>query len=74
MNEKDMTGLTKLVNMNEISRAYGLTKSGIFNLIKQGKFPAGVKLGGSRRWNPDEVESWMKKQVKQIKEVEAASC
>lgn len=54
--------LTELINVQEISRAYGITKSGIFNLIKQGKFPAGVKIGGSRRWNPAEVENWVKKQ------------
>ena len=67
--EKLNNNLTHLIDVKEISRAYGITKSAIFNLVKNGKFPEGYKIGGSRRWNPAEVENWVKKQSK-----EAISC
>lgn len=51
--------IARLIDVKELSRVLGITKSGIFNLIKQGKFPPGVKIGGSRRWSPDDVKKYL---------------
>ena len=54
--------LKKFIKVNELSQAIGITKAGIFNLIKSGKFPAGVKIGHSRRWNVEEINQWLDSQ------------
>ena len=54
--------LGTFLTASEIARALGISKSGIFNLIRRGEFPAGVKIGKSRRWNMAEIQSWLEKQ------------
>lgn len=51
--------IARLIDIKELSRVLGITKQGISNLIKQGKFPPGVKIGGSRRWSPDDVKKYL---------------
>ena len=54
--------LAKLVTMKELVNATGITKSGLNNMIKKGKFPAGIKIGNCRRWNIDDVNKWLDNQ------------
>ena len=42
----------------QLSERYGLSKAGITNLADSGKFPAGIRLGRSRRWPVADVEAF----------------
>lgn len=54
--------LGTFLTASEIAKAFGISKSGVFNLLKRGDFPAGVKIGRSRRWNMAEIQSWLEGQ------------
>lgn len=56
---------TQYFSVKDISKYLRITKSGIYNLIKAGKFPEGTKLGGSRRWKISDVDKWVKSQEKE---------
>ena len=58
--KKMNTELGNFVSATELASALGIARSGIFNLVKAGKFPHGVKIGRSRRWNVQEVKEWLK--------------
>lgn len=49
----------ELLDAKEVARRFGLSKAGIFNLVKKGIFPAGVKIGHSRRWSSFEIADWL---------------
>ncbi len=51
--------LRQYVDASVIASHLGIARSGVFNLVRQGKFPAGVKIGNSRRWKLDEVNTWL---------------
>ena len=51
--------LNQYVDAGEIAAHLGIARSGVFNLARQGKFPAGVKIGNSRRWDLTEVRTWL---------------
>lgn len=52
----------KYVSATELARELGIARSGIFNLVKTGKFPHGIKIGRNRRWNVEEIKEWLKHQ------------
>lgn len=52
----------KWMNATQIAQSFGLSRSGIFNLIKDGRFPQGIKIGNSRRWNVEDVRAWIEAQ------------
>ena len=56
----------KLATIKEIASATGITKSGLLQLIKAGKFPQGIKIGACRRWNIDDVNKWLDSQKSAI--------
>lgn len=43
----------------------GLKKTQIYKLMRQGKFPSCIKLGGGRSvgWLDDELDKWIQQQV-----------
>ena len=53
------TELGNFVSATELATALGIARSGIFNLVKAGKFPRGIKIGRNRRWNIQEVKEWL---------------
>ena len=68
------TELRRLVDIKKISESIGITKSGIFNLMKAGKFPKGIKIGSARRWDIDDVNNWLKSQNKGLKKECDSAC
>lgn len=59
MTNSDVDMLGKYIDATEIAHVFGLSRSGMFNLIKAGKFPPGIKIGRSRRWKIDEIKAWI---------------
>ena len=52
-----MHELDTYVDAKTLSKALGLSRTGINNLSKKGILPAGIKLGHSRRWKLSEVKA-----------------
>ena len=53
-------GLGVYLSATQITRAFGICRSGIFALMKKGLL--GVKIGRCRRWSLSEVQEWLKRQ------------
>lgn len=54
--------LEHYVNASTLAQALGISRSGLFQLVKRGELPQGYRLGHSRRWCLEEVKDWLKKQ------------
>ena len=50
----------KFLNVSEVAQRYGLARVTIFAKAKAGEFPAGIKIGRSRRWSVAELEEFEK--------------
>lgn len=58
-----MTVPDRLIRLKEVCEITGLSKSMIYKLLRQGKFPVQYKPGGfSSRWDEVEVRAWRGKQ------------
>lgn len=55
------------ISSKEIGRMFGISKSGVFNLLKRGEFPEGIRVGRNRRWRLSEVEAWIDAQESAMK-------
>lgn len=55
------------ISAKEIARIFGISKSGMFNLLKRGDFPVGMKIGRNRRWRLSELEAWIDSQESAMK-------
>lgn len=44
-----------LIRLNEVLKRTGLSKTTLYELIKQGNFPQQVKLGRTSLWSENEV-------------------
>lgn len=55
-------GETQYLTLKDLCKRLKLAQSTIFGLLRQGKFPRGLKIGRSRRWNADEVIAWVEAQ------------
>ena len=51
--------MNSYVTAKQIAEALGLSKSGFYTLYRKGKFPAGIKIGHSRRWNLEAIQDWL---------------
>ena len=51
--------MEKLLCVKDLTQILGLSKSGIYNLIRGGAFPAGIQLGHAKRWTEKEVLNWI---------------
>ena len=49
----------RLISLSELSQRLGLGKTKIYDLIKQERFPAPVKIGKSSRWSSEKVTQWI---------------
>ncbi|RHJ15989.1 AlpA family transcriptional regulator [Escherichia coli] len=55
----------QMVDMAFITQLTGLTDKWFYKLIKDGAFPAPIKLGRSSRWLKSEVEAWLQARIAQ---------
>lgn len=54
-----LSELGAFVNAKELSRALGLSRTGLYSLCRRGELPAGIRIGHSRRWCVSEVKDWL---------------
>jgi len=55
----------KFIRMEELLKICGMSRSTVDQAIKDGKFPAPVKLGlRATAWVEDEVQTWAKERVR----------
>lgn len=52
----------RFLSSKEIGLIFGISKSGVFNMLKRGEFPEGIKVGRNRRWTLSEVQAWYEAQ------------
>lgn len=45
------------LNARQLADKLGVTVQTVYNLIREGTLPAGVKIGKSRRWDWDTVKN-----------------
>ena len=53
----------RLLPLPEVESRSGFKSSFIYQLIKEGKFPAPVKIGNASRWRESEVQQWIHAQI-----------
>ena len=52
--------MNKFIRLNAVKEKTGLSRSSIYQFIKEGKFPAQVKLGQrAAAWVDSEVDDWI---------------
>lgn len=56
------TEITGYVTVNEIAELLRVSRSTLYALIQRGEFPAGIKLGHSRRWPVRELRQYLESQ------------
>lgn len=59
-----MNELDTYLNSKQLSKALGLSRSGIFSLVRRGILPKGILIGRSRRWNMAELQTFLKEGTK----------
>lgn len=62
----------QFVKLPDIKTVTSLSKTKLYALIKDGDFPAPIKLGRSSVWLMSEVQDWMEKQIAVSRNQEAA--
>lgn len=51
--------MTRLIDIDELADYLKLKRQTIYNWLHQGKF-SGIKVGGVWRFDPKEVDTWLK--------------
>ncbi|AQT70097.1 putative transcriptional regulator [Anaerohalosphaera lusitana] len=51
--------LQKLINAKQLGELLSLSRRQVFRLNSSGKIPAPLRIGGSVRWNSEEVHAWI---------------
>ena len=59
----------KLLTLRDVIQKTGFKKSTIYKFIKTKKFPKPIKIGSSSRWIEEEIDTWIKEQIKGVKNV-----
>ena len=53
-------GVRRLLRLPEVLAALGgMHKTTVYGLIREGQFPAPIKIGGSSRWPSDDIATWI---------------
>lgn len=64
MNHTNNNQTCRLMRRNEVERSVGLKTSRLYELIKQGVFPAPIAITENRRmWLADEVNAWIDERI-----------
>ncbi len=66
----------KFLNIRQVSDITGLSRSRVYELVADGVFPPGVKLGSRcTRWPSSEVQAWLQARIRErderLAEIEA---
>ena len=59
---------TQLLRIKSVSEIVGLSRSSIYELIKQSKFPRPVRISSGRvRWTSSDIDEWIELQIARSK-------
>lgn len=50
------------LNAQEIAAHLGISRSGIYSLMKSSHFPSPIKFGRLSRWKVDDLKQWLNSQ------------
>lgn len=64
----------RILRRNQVEERTGLSRSTIYQRVKDGKFPKPINLGGPQAvgWIEEEVTAWIERQIKSSREGGAA--
>jgi excisionase family DNA binding protein len=48
-----------LLKVTDVAILVGVSSTTVRRLVQEGKFPQGIKLGGSRLWKAAELKDWI---------------
>lgn len=57
------TEADRLIRIADVMHVVGLRKTAVYQLIKDGAFPAPVKVGAASLWSERAVQSWVAQQL-----------
>lgn len=47
-----------LLTVDDLTKRYGVSKAGIYQLLRQARLPRGLKIGRRRLWRPEQLTTW----------------
>ncbi|ATW43515.1 AlpA family phage regulatory protein [Glaesserella parasuis] len=47
------------LNAHEIAQHLGISRSGIYSLMRSSHFPSPIKFGRLSRWKVDDINQWL---------------
>ncbi len=53
------------LNINEVLKATGVSRSALYKLVKEGTFPKPIHVGKHARWRVVTIQKWMERQERQ---------
>lgn len=56
-----MSATVRFLRRDEVLKLIGLSKTKMYELIRENQFPAPRKIGSSSVWVEDEIASWQQK-------------
>lgn len=60
----------RLLPISEVMYRTSLSRSLLYSLVQQGKFPPPVKIGATSRWPSSQIDAWLHKLLKQAEEAQ----
>ena len=51
--------MKRLLRLKQVIDRVGFKKSKIYDLMKKGDFPAGIKIDSCRLWYEEEIDQWV---------------
>jgi predicted DNA-binding transcriptional regulator AlpA len=66
---KTISNEERFIRLHEVLDMTGLSRSTLYSLVSEGKFPEPVGIGGrSKAWLLSETTSWMQERIKRSRE------
>lgn len=63
----------QVLRIKEVMQKVGRSRSGVYSMVQEKKFPPPFKLGGSRAsgWIKSEVDEWLVEQIKKCRSTDS---
>jgi prophage regulatory protein len=58
--------MDKLLTEKQVTEIVGFKKTKLYQMIKEGTFPAAKKYGKVNKWFQSDIEEWLKKEKKEL--------
>jgi prophage regulatory protein len=60
----------RLLPISEVMHRTSLSRSLLYSLVQQRKFPPPVKIGATSRWPSNQIDAWLHELLKQAEEAQ----